>query len=89
MPRLNNHPGSLTALWGQFRLCFTARGYDTFITLVIGLIAAPARRTVVRDAHRVRGQRHLAPQPRAPVILLDPLERRSCRTCRAGPLILG
>ena len=46
MSRFNNPPGSLTQLWERFRPCFTARGYDTFTTLVTGLIAAPARRTV-------------------------------------------
>jgi hypothetical protein len=29
-----------------FRPCFSARGFDTFIALVAGMVAAPARRTV-------------------------------------------
>lgn len=39
-------PSQITALWDRFRPCFSARGCDTFIALVTGLIAAPARRTV-------------------------------------------
>ena len=51
MSRFNNHPaypGSLTQLWGRFHRASPHTGTTPFITLVTGLIAAPARRTVCR-----------------------------------------
>jgi hypothetical protein len=46
MLQTENLPRSVTQLFGAFRPCFTSRGFETFIALVAGLIAAPARRTV-------------------------------------------
>jgi hypothetical protein len=53
-------PSSLTQLLCVFRPCFTSRGFDTFTTLVTGLIAAPARRTVcgMLIASRMNGVWH-------------------------------
>jgi hypothetical protein len=39
-------PTSLRRLLDGFRLCFSSRTFITFIALTVGLIAAPARRTV-------------------------------------------
>lgn len=39
-------PNSLSRLLEPFRPCFTARTFPTFVALVTGPIAAPARRTV-------------------------------------------
>ncbi|MEU7767520.1 transposase [Nocardia sp. NPDC049190] len=39
-------PKSLQSLLGAFRPCFTTPTFTTFVTLTIGMIAAPTRRTV-------------------------------------------
>jgi hypothetical protein len=39
-------PCSLAGLLAEFRPCFTARTFQTFIGLVVGLIAQTRRRTV-------------------------------------------
>jgi hypothetical protein len=39
-------PASWSALLSTFRCCFTRPGFQTFVVLMSGLVAAPARRTV-------------------------------------------
>lgn len=53
-------PRSLQRLLDAFRPCFTPATFTTFITLVIGVIAAPAQRTVcgMLTAARVAGVWH-------------------------------
>lgn len=46
MLRTKNLPRSVTELLAAFRPCFTGRGFDTFIALTTGLVAASMRRTV-------------------------------------------
>src|SRR5262245_24384001 len=46
MLRFDTLPGSWSALLLAFRCCFTGPGFATFVALVSGLVAAPARRTV-------------------------------------------
>jgi hypothetical protein len=46
MLRFETLPGSWAALLWTFRSCFTAPTFATFASLVSGLVAAPARRTV-------------------------------------------
>jgi hypothetical protein len=46
MLQLLTLPGSLTGLLLVFRPCFSAPTFTTFMALVAGLVAAPARRTV-------------------------------------------
>ncbi|AHH98090.1 hypothetical protein KALB_4728 [Kutzneria albida DSM 43870] len=53
-------PKSVSQLLEVFRPCFSARTYTTFVALVTGLIAAPARRTVcgMLTAARMAGVWH-------------------------------
>ncbi|MFF0452988.1 transposase [Nocardia africana] len=60
-------PKSLQPLLDAFRPCFTAPTFATFLALMIGLIAAPARRTVCGmltaarfDGHHSRAHRFFA-----------------------------
>jgi hypothetical protein len=46
MPPGSTAPRSLAGLLAQFRPCFTAPTFQTFIGLVVGLIAQTRRRTV-------------------------------------------
>jgi hypothetical protein len=39
-------PGSLGRVLGAFRSCFTAPTFTTFVTLLAGMVAQPANRTV-------------------------------------------
>jgi DDE superfamily endonuclease len=46
MLRVHTLPGSLRRVLETFRPCFTAPTFTTFVTLLVGLIAQPANRTV-------------------------------------------
>jgi hypothetical protein len=46
MLRVHTLPGSLRRVLEAFRPCFTSPTFTTFVTLLAGLIAQPARRTV-------------------------------------------
>ena len=46
MLRVHRLPGSLVQLLEEFRPCFTAPSFTTFVLLAAGLIARPAGRTV-------------------------------------------
>lgn len=46
MPRPETPPQSMRLLLERFRPCFSQRGFDTFVALVGGPVAAPMRRTV-------------------------------------------
>jgi hypothetical protein len=66
---------------GAVPAVFTAPGFETFVVLVAGLVAAPAGRGAggshgVRDADRGRDGSGVASQPGAPVLRRHPVERR-------------
>src|SRR6478735_8593286 len=46
MLRVNTLPGSLSRVLDPFRPCFTTPTFATFVTLLAGMIARPAHRTV-------------------------------------------
>jgi hypothetical protein len=46
MLRVPTLPGSLSRVLEPFRPCFTAPTFTTFVTLLAGMIAQPANRTV-------------------------------------------
>jgi hypothetical protein len=46
MPAGPTAPSSLAGLLAEFRPCFTASTFHTFVGLVVGLIAQTRRRTV-------------------------------------------
>ena len=58
MPPGPTAPRSLAGLLAEFRPCFTAPTFQTFVGLVVGLIAQTRRRTVCgmpHGGHRTRG----------------------------------
>src|SRR3954454_19551671 len=46
MLRMHTLPGSLLRVLDPFRPCFTTPTFATFVTLLAGMVARPARRTV-------------------------------------------
>src|SRR5256885_13219672 len=46
MLRVPTLPGSLSRVLDPFRPCFTTPTFATFVTLLAGMVARPARRTV-------------------------------------------
>src|SRR6266496_860655 len=82
MLRVHSLPGSLMRVLEPFRPCFTTPTFETFVTLVAGMIARPGQRTVcgmlagaglVRAWHHSRG---------APVLRRGPLGHRHGRADR-------
>jgi hypothetical protein len=55
MPPGPTAPCSLAGLLAEFRPCFTAPTFQTFIGLVVGLIAQTRPPNGVWNAHRRRG----------------------------------
>jgi hypothetical protein len=51
MLRVGSLPGSLMRVLEPLRPCFTAPGFDTFVVLVAGLVAAPSEPTRRNPGH--------------------------------------
>jgi hypothetical protein len=75
MLRVHRLPGSLTGLLEEFRPCFTAPTFTTFVLLAAGLITRPACRTVCGMLAGAGLGRGVASQPGAPVLRRCGVER--------------
>jgi hypothetical protein len=73
MPPGPTAPCSLAGLLAEFRPCFTAPTFHTFIGLVVGLIAQTRRRTVCGMLTGGRAGSGVASQPRTPIVHQRPL----------------
>src|SRR5688572_26034781 len=68
-------PRSLAGLLAEFRPCFTARTFQTFIGLVVGLIAETRRRTVCGMLTGAGLDQVWHHRPRTPIVHQRPLGR--------------
>src|SRR5664280_2039462 len=79
MPAKVSVPHSLSSLLHRFRSCFTAPGYEVFTAMFTGFILRPVERTVCGMLTGARPGRDLAPFPRPPILLRNPLGRPASR----------